>query len=89
MSHVLTTQTKGGILMPRPETTWIETKIGNCKYKSRTRAVKWYLRHSALSQSAIARKVDCSAPLVNQIAQQLKAEGEQRPTKKGRKRSKK
>lgn len=75
--------------MPRPDATWIPTKLGNCQYKTQTAVVTWYLRHSALSQSAISRKVGCSAPLVNQIAQRLKAEGEKRPTKKARKRSKK
>jgi hypothetical protein len=68
--------------MPKSTTTWVPTMIGNCVHKSQRQAAKWYLMHSKLSQSAIARKVMCSAPCVCQVAAELKKAGVKRPSEK-------
>jgi len=76
--------------MPAPETTWTPVKIGAVTYQSQREAAKWYLRHSKLSQSAISRKIGCSAPCVCQCAGELREAGIPRlGEKKRRKRRKK
>ncbi len=74
--------------MPAPDTTWTPVKIGAVTYRSEREAAKWYLRHSKLSQSAIARKVGCSAPCVCQCAGEMREAGILRPGEKPSKRRK-
>lgn len=43
-------------------------KIGSLKFRSRSKAARYYLKRSKMSQSAIARKVGVSQPCVAQLA---------------------
>ena len=65
--------------MPASTTTWVPVQIGAVVYPSQRKACEWYLLHSKLSQSAISRKVMCSAPCVCQVASELKRAGIKRP----------
>lgn len=65
--------------MPAPTKTWNPVKYGNVVYRSQRKLARFYLLHSKLSQTEIANRISCSAPCVNQVAQELKAEGLKRP----------
>jgi predicted XRE-type DNA-binding protein len=43
-------------------------KLGAVKYRSRSAAAKYLLRHTHLSQTEIAKRVHVSIPCVNQLA---------------------
>ena len=48
-------------------------KIGAVSYRSRRAAARYYLTRTHLTQTAIAQKLNCSIPCVNQVASELKA----------------
>ena len=50
---------------------WRPFKVGAIKYRSRRAAARYYLTHSKLSQTAIARKLHVTIPCVNQVATEL------------------